>query len=460
MKLRLPRPGPSRAVAGTTIIALAMGATGWLIGAQVQSPADAAAAHRAPTASLVTVAVERRTLTATVTAQGTLSYGAPRQLALSGVVAGGDGQPADTQLITKAPNAGSTLREGDVLLEVSGRPVFVFKGTVPMYRTVLRGSTGDDVHQLRLAMRRLMPSRNLASTGPFNDSLIAAVKAWYAKKGYVATGPSTEQRAQLRQLQQAVEAAKTGSGDSNTGESEASKAGDGDSEVSTVGGQALADAKADLATFRKTYGVSVASGEILFLPKLPTRVDTVTVKAGAAAGGSIGTVADPVLVVNGDVGDEDADLLKKGMAATLSSDSGGSFGATLTGVGADAAVGPIKTNEADAETEGGEINGGEEATGTPIRLKPKNAKRLAQFAGQAFKITIKVGSTGKAVLAVPVAAVFTSADGNARLTVQAATGQTRDVPIKTGLTTDGYVQVTAQKGGQLQAGDRVVVGTG
>ena len=456
MTLRLPRPGPSRAVAVTTVVALAMGATGWLIGAQVQSPADAAAAHRAPTASLITVAVERRALTATVTAQGTLSYGAPRQLALSGVVAGEDGQPAQTQLITKAPTAGSTLREGGVLLEVSGRPVFVFTGTVPMYRTVRRGSTGDDVHQLRLAMRRLMPSRNLSSTGPFNDSLIGAVKAWYVKKGYLATGPSTEQRNQLRQLQQAVQAAKSGSGSSAAGDSEAG----GTAEAGAGGGQALADAKADLAAFRKTYGVSVASGEILFVPKLPTRVDTVTVKAGAAAGGPIGTVADPVLVINGDVGDDDADLLRKGMAATLSSDSGGSFGATLTGVGV--GVAPVTTKKDDAQADDSDTDSAAtgEADGTPIRLKPKNPKKLAQYAGQAFKITIKVGSTGKAVLAVPVAAVFTSADGNARLTVQVASGQTRDVPIKTGLSTDGYVQVTAEKGGQVQAGDRVVVGTG
>src|SRR6185295_15127702 len=107
-----------------------MGAVGWFIGAQVQSPADAAASHQPPVASLVTVPIEHRTLTATVVAQGTVSYGTPHQLSLSGVVADNDdgGKGEGGQLITKAPTAGRTLHEGDVLLEVSGRPVFVFTG--------------------------------------------------------------------------------------------------------------------------------------------------------------------------------------------------------------------------------------------------------------------------------------------------------------------------------------------
>jgi hypothetical protein len=455
VRWQLPRPGPSRVVAGTTVVALATGATGWLIGAQVQSPADAAAAHRPPPASLVTVAVERRALTASVTAQGTVGYGAPRQLSLSGTVAGEDGQAGDAQLITKAPTAGRTLREGDVLLEVSGRPVFVFTGTVPMYRTLRRSSSGDDVRQLRGAMRRLLPARNLAADGPFNDNLTAAVQAWYAKRGYQATGPTPEQRAQLRQLEQAATEVGTGSNETETGAGV--RAGAGEPRAGGGGGQALADAKADLAAFRKTYGVSVASGEILFLPKLPTRIDTVTAKAGAEASGPIGTVADPRLVIKGEVPEEDADLLKKGMAATLSLTGEGSFGATLTGVGG--AVAASKAAQADSAQAGTEGETEQELTGTAIRLEPKRPKQLARYAGQAFKIVIRVGSTGEAVLAVPLAAVFTSAAGDARLSVQTRTGETREVPITTGLSTGGYVQVTAEEGSRLTAGDRAVVGT-
>ena len=465
MRARFPRPGPPRVVATTTAVALAMGAAGWFVGAQVQSPADAAAGHRAPAASLVTVPVEQRSLTATVIAQGTVSYGTARPLTLSGSVAvADDSEGGSGQLITKAPTAGKTLHEGDVLLEVSGRPVFVFTGPVPMYRKLVKGATGDDVRQLRTALRRLLPARNVAAEGPFNDTVIAAMKAWYQRKGYTATGPSTEARAQLRQLQQAVtDATPSTAGSTDTGTS----SGDGDEQSGTAaghGGQALVDAKADLKAFKQTYGVSVASGEVLFLPKLPTRLDTVTVKAGAAGSGSIGTVADPVLVVNGDVGPEDADLLRKGLPATLVSTGGAKFGATLTGLGDSVAVVPADSTASGA---GGEEAAGDQAatdqedaaiTGTPIRLKPKNAKRLAAYAGQSVKITIKVGGTGKAVLTVPVAAVFTSADGHARVSVQTDGTQTHDVPVSTGLSTNGNVQVTPDDKDQLHVGDRVVVG--
>ena len=457
MRLPLPRSGPPRVVAATTAVALATGAAGWLVGAQVRSPADAAAARRPPPASLITVDVQERTLTATVNAQGTLAYGAPRPIALAGSVAGGGGDDAAAPLITKVPAADQTLREGDVLLEVSGRPVFVLTGTVPMYRTLTRGSTGDDVKQLRAALRRLLPQRRLRATGKIDDRTLAAVSTWYGQRGYQATGPTTAQRTQLRELQRAVAAAKTAKTEAAKAEKgkEADKGAD-DGQTSTDA-QALADAQADLAEYTRTYGTSVASGEILFLPRLPVQLTTVTAKTGAAASGVIGTVADPTLVVNGTVTPDDAGLLKVGMSATMEHPDGDTFSATLNGMGAAVAV------AADPPDQGGDApDAGAQDTataGVPIRLKPKDPAKLAKLAGQAFKLSIKIGGTGKAVLSAPVAAVFTASDGQARVTVQDAAGKVRDVPVETGLSTGGYVQITPAPADALRAGDRVVVGS-
>ena len=422
----VPRPGPARVVAVTTAVAVATGAAGWLVGARVRSPADAAAAHRPPAASLITVAVERRTLTATVTARGTVAYGAPQPVTLTGAVSADDGTAA--ALVTKAPVAGRTLREGDVLLEVSGRPVFVLRGEVPMYRSLTRGSAGDDVRQVRAALRRLLPGRGVSRTGPLDGAALDAVAAWYDKRGYEATGPSREQRAELRRLEQAAAAAT---------------------------GPARSGAEAELAEFRRTYGIRVAAGEILFLPKLPARLTTVKVKAGGEASGVIGTVADPALVVTGDVATDDAELVRVGMAATMEHPSGGTFPATLSAMGAAAAPPPAAGAGDDPPGDGEEAP----ATGTPIRLKPKNPAKLNGLAGQSLKITIRVGGTGHAVLSVPVAAVYTASDGRARVAVQDGTGAVRDVPVEAGLTTGGYVQVTPEEAGALQAGDRVVVGS-
>jgi hypothetical protein len=81
------------------------------------------------------------------------------------------------------------------------------------------------------------------------------------------------------------------------------------------------------------------------------------------------------------------------------------------------------------------------------------------FAGQAFKISIKVSGTGHAVLCVPVAAVYTTSDNTAHVTVQDATGAVRDVPVTTGLSTGGFVQVTPKTADALKAASRVVVGS-
>ena len=419
----IPRRGPLRIVVFTTAVAVAAGAAGWAAASQVKSPADAAAQRRPPIASLITVPVEKRVITSTVVAQGSVTYGKAQPITLTGTAGGGTGG-VGPQLVTKTSVAGRTLREGDVLLEVNGRPVFVLRGEVPMYRTLVRGSEGDDVRQLRAALRRLMPTRDLAASCGLTDSVLSAVSAWYGRRGYQAAVPTVEQRTQLRQLERAM------------------------SEATQAGGQPLADARADLAQFRMTYGTSIPSGEVLFLPQLPIRLTSVTAKVGAVLSGPVGTVADPYLVVNATVATEDAGLLKTGMAAILQDPAGGTYAATLTGRG---------QVYADTSATDGEETGHTAPVGTPIRLTPKNRTKITALAGQSVKVLIKVGSTGGEVLSVPVAAVFTAADGQARVTVASDSGNTRDVQVEPGLTANGNVQVTPRTGASLAAGERVVV---
>ncbi|MEV4636392.1 hypothetical protein AB0J80_03475 [Actinoplanes sp. NPDC049548] len=430
MRPVLLRPGPMRVVALTAGVAVAAGAIGFFAATQVKSPADAAAARKPPVASLITVPVERRVLSSTVTTQGTVTHGKPQPITLTGTVAGGGTEGAGAQLVTKTAVAGRTLREGDVLLEINGRPVFVLRGKVPMYRTLTRGSEGDDVRQVRAALRRLLPGRSVAKSGPVDDGVLNALAAWYARKGYQAVKPTVEQRTQLRTLERAVAAAKK------------------------AGGQPLADAHADLAEFRRTYGTSVPSGEIVFLPRLPIRLITVATKAGAVPDGPVGTVADPKLVVNATVAIEDAELIKVGMAATLRGSAGDEQAATVTGMGAGFA--PEKqTDDKGADGPAGDSAG--EPVGTPIQLSPKDAAKAAALTGTSVKVQIGVGRTDGKVLCVPVAALFTGADGQSRVTAVDPTGRKRDVPVEAGLTAGGTVQITPHDGTALKEGDRVVV---
>jgi multidrug efflux pump subunit AcrA (membrane-fusion protein) len=72
------------------------------------------------------------------------------------------------------------------------------------------------------------------------------------------------------------------------------------------------------------------------------------------------------------------------------------------------------------------------------------------------KVTIKVGASDGKVLTVPLAAIHTSSDGQARVQVQRA-GRLTDVHVTVGLSAAGLVEVRPA-GGTLKQGDRVVVG--
>ncbi|MEZ7132850.1 peptidoglycan-binding protein, partial [Nonomuraea sp. AD125B] len=195
--MRSPRRLLAGVVAGVVVVAGA----GWAVGARLRSPADEAARRAAPAASLVTAAVERRKLVSTVVLSGMLEYGSPLPVTLAGVVGGG----AELQRATRAPRKGR-LREGAVLMEVNGRPVFALRGAVPMHRTIAPGGKGDDVRQLQRALRRL--GHRAPTSGVFDRATIAAVTRMYAKKGYEAQQPTLTERQTYESLRKAVRTAR------------------------------------------------------------------------------------------------------------------------------------------------------------------------------------------------------------------------------------------------------------
>jgi len=113
-------------VASALGLVVGAGAIGWVAGAQIMSPAEAAANARPPEASLITVAVEERVLSADIIARGSIDYDDPIALSLSGST----GDPEAKQIITAIPAEGTELGEGSVCLEVAGRPVFLLQGVL------------------------------------------------------------------------------------------------------------------------------------------------------------------------------------------------------------------------------------------------------------------------------------------------------------------------------------------
>jgi hypothetical protein len=497
----MSRLGSRKQLGALVGVVVLVGAGGWIAGTQVRSPADAAAAHNAPKAGPVTVAVQRQSLTATVVASGSVEFASPSPLSLAGSVGTGAsavaGAEGAEQRITKAPVAGTKVEEGDVLMTVNGRPVLALSGSVPMYRGLGPGASGDDVKQLQGALRRLGFDPGSIS-GNYRQGTAAAITNWYTSKGYEAQKPSAEDQQQLGQLQQAVSSAQetlllttttTNTTNTSTGGTEAgTQPGTETGSTSTPGPQSSTDAQihqlqldsakksldmanAALSTFQASYGTKVPAGEVVFFPKLPVRLNKVTVKTGDTASGPIGTVTSSDLEVQAVVPGTDAELLRKGMAVELTTTDGRKAEGTVSALGADAASSTTTTTTTTTtDDSGGSAGTASEGTGAEtadpsapdasapvqLRISVPGSGVLADEAGAAVKVTIKIGASDGKVLVVPLAAIRTSSDGKVRVQVERG-GRLSDVHVTAGLSAAGLVEVKPA-GGTLEQGDKVVVG--
>jgi hypothetical protein len=504
----MSRVGSNRRKLGAVVgVVVLVGAGGWFAGTQVRSPADAAASHQAPKAGPVTVTVQRQSLTAGVVTTGSVEFASPRPLSLAGPVGSGTSSGTDgegtEQRVTKAPVAGTKIKEGDVLMTVNGRPVFALGGSVPMYRALGPGTSGDDVKQLQKALKRLGFDPGSVS-GTYGQGTATAVSNWYKSKGYEAQEPSPADQQQLGTLEQSVSAAQEtllttnatnatnsasgGEGDTTDGGSTdggSTEGGSGtpspqsstDQEVHKIqiksAQKALDLANDALSGFKATYGTKIPAGEVVFLPKLPARLDKVSVKTGDVPSGQIGTVTSSDLVVQAAVPGSDAELLRHGMTAELTTTDGKTAQGTVGVVADDATSSSSSSTSSSSSSSSSSASGGGDTAGgstsatdstgstdstaaVQVRITVPEPGPLAGQAGAAVKVTIKVGASDGKVLTVPMAAIHTSSDGRARVKVEHG-GTVTDVHVSVGLSTAGVVEVKPV-GSTLKAGDRVVVG--
>ncbi|MPZ74508.1 MAG: efflux RND transporter periplasmic adaptor subunit [Nitriliruptorales bacterium] len=171
---RRRRRGPVWAAFGAVL--LATGAGAWLWAGDGSTEAAPAAAT-----PVATAVVERGTISATESWDGTLEYGAP--YTVTGSVEG---------IITRLVGQGETVKRGDELFRVNEQPVTLLYGVVPMYRDLRPGDSGVDVKQLE---------KNLSALGydgftmddQYTSTTAEAVRAWQediaaAQTGTVARG--------------------------------------------------------------------------------------------------------------------------------------------------------------------------------------------------------------------------------------------------------------------------------
>lgn len=244
----------SRLVVFVLAVTVLAGIAGFVVGSNMQSAADAAAGREPPEPSVITVAVERRTLEATIILRGVAEFPDAIPIELAGAV-GGD---AERQVVTVAADRGRDVGDGSVIAEVSGRPVIVVDGAEPAFRTLRFQSTGNDVAQLEEALVRFGFDPGDVD-GVFTRSTAQAVADWYGSLGFVADG----------------------------------------------------------RTSSSTRDVVVPAGEVVFLSQLPARISDVFAEAGAVITGPFAAVTTGKLRIVAPLTATNRSLVRVGMAASL-----------------------------------------------------------------------------------------------------------------------------------------------
>jgi hypothetical protein len=251
-----------------------------LLTSRIKSPAELAAQTRPPALTELTAPVQRSVLTTTVLGQAVV--GPPEEFSPSAI--GGSGGSATTANQNVQPivtrifrHSGSTVSQGTVVLEVAGQPFFVLQGSVPAYRNLEPGETGQDVVQLQDDMESLGLSIGTDASGFFGHGTSAAVTTFYKVIGYtpqeVTIGPKADR------------------------------------------------------------GPVIPLGEYTFVPRLPARIVSLSATVGQSVSASALTLAIGNPTVSGQINPSDVGVVRSGMQVTITEPGGGAtIGGRITSV--------------------------------------------------------------------------------------------------------------------------------
>ncbi|MGC4936889.1 peptidoglycan-binding protein [Kribbella sp. DT2] len=417
----------------STVAAMSLG-VGVAAGSRIQSPEDAAAKTAPPKASQITVPVEKKALASKVVGRGDTSFDGAVNVRVET-----SGLKTPAVVTGKVPAVGSTIKEGKVLLEIAGRPVIGLAGVLPMYRTLSPGSRGPDVLQLEQTLDRLGFDPGTVDS-KYDSGTANAVEQLYEAAGYEA--PEAEE-----QLTQAVDGADKAVDQAKNALRQAkatlkqAKATPGKKDFTVEQGQVddaaenLDDAQDELEEAEFKSGTPLPVSEVVFVKSLPRRVDDVKVERGGVVNGVVMSVSGASLVVTVKVDAQTKEQLKTGMAASFDLGDGTVIPATVRRISRNA-----------------------DQYDVVVAPKSLTAAQLERLREANVRVTIPVKSTNGKVLAVPVAALSAGSDGSSRVEVL-RDGKVELVPVKVGLSADGFAEVAATGDAKLGEGDQVVVGT-
>jgi peptidoglycan hydrolase-like protein with peptidoglycan-binding domain len=471
-------------VGGIAVAALGIGVAA---GQYVTSPADAAADAEPPEAGAITAPVEFRTLDSTLVIRGDAKFAS--SVEVTPEVSSLTVPPIITGHV---PEVGDEIKESDPLLDIAGRPVLALQGKLPMYRTLRPGLSGPDVKQLEEALERLDYDPGKVDED-YTSSTGEAVAQMFEDAGYAAPPADEEAQAGVDMAKDGVDAAQSeldsaeqiladvSKGPSKIEKKQAEQAVDNaermlkdakDSEDSNAIASAqdeldlaklqleellegpdisaeqnavssartrLSEAQQELSDATASAGTPLPAAEVVYLDKLPRRVDSVEVERGDEVNGATMTVSGADMVIVANVNDADREPLEVDMPVELDLPTGAQAEGVIT------EIEPAKGDDAS----------GYDVTIVPEDLEPEEVDALREAN---VRVAIPISSTGGDVLAVPVAAITSGPGGESRVEVlRGEDDETVLVTVDVGLTAESYAEVTP-KAGELDEGDLVVVG--
>ncbi|HUC25301.1 MAG TPA: peptidoglycan-binding protein [Streptosporangiaceae bacterium] len=188
-------------------------------------------------------------------------------------------------------------------------------------------------------------------------------------------------------------------------------------------------------------GPVVPLGEYTFVPRLPARIASLSAKVGQAVSAGALTLAIGNPTISGQINPSDASVVRPGMSVTITEPGGG---ATLGG-----RIASVSHSTASKASVSGGLY-------VRIGIKPDRPLPMS-LVGQDVSVSITAARSHGAVLAVPEAAIFASANGETYVSKLVGATVVK-VRVRVGTSGDGMLQVISLQPGALAAGDRVVTG--
>lgn len=161
---------------GVVVLLVALPVVGYLVGSRAETEAEAVANAAPPPTLPVVAVVETGTIDDSVTVRGTVVQAADDVLVPF----------EEASVVTGEPlSAGEVIAEGDVVLVVDDRPLFVLEGVLPLISDLAPRARGSMVVQLQEALARLGWYEGDVD-GIYGWSTQQAVKAMYKDAGFSA----------------------------------------------------------------------------------------------------------------------------------------------------------------------------------------------------------------------------------------------------------------------------------